>query len=328
MKKLKIFIIISLMMLFWVWPKSVSAKSFSSFQTKMINGNSNYRIYQGMTHRGPVGSVGLARTFKYGNFQASAVKKVGKSKYYFVWIDGHKAGWLNQRVFLRNKISVVKKISLVNNPYYSFPTKDAINFATDSTGTVVNPNKVKASQDEVLSNSASEHKITFTYGKAHAHTVVEVRGDAQEGVGVADKPEQTGKSASSWFKHYRTSGNWGKGASYAPETKPHVLKSGSFKLKTYFYQPATLSQGRSQTGMVGPVPEGMTISNGSMYATMYKSSHNTRAHIVAYKLKNVPNRYIMQKLPWLPWGQFTRLASKIKISPYIKLGHGQAFIAS
>lgn len=99
MKKLKIFIIISLMMLFWVWPKSVSAKSFSSFQTKMINGNSNYRIYQGMTHRGPVGSVGLARTFKYGNFQASAVKKVGKSKYYFVWIDGHKAGWLNQRVF-------------------------------------------------------------------------------------------------------------------------------------------------------------------------------------------------------------------------------------
>lgn len=69
---------------------------------------------------------------------------------------------------------------MVNNPYYSFPTKDAINFATDSTGTVVNPNKVKASQDEVLSNSASEH---------------EVRGDAQEGVGVADKPEQTGKSA-------------------------------------------------------------------------------------------------------------------------------------
>lgn len=202
---------------------------------------------------------------------------------------------------------------MVNNPYYSFPTKDAINFATDSTGTVVNPNKVKASQDEVLSNSASEH---------------EVRGDAQEGVGVADKPEQTGKSASSWFKHYRTSGNWGKGASYAPETKPHVLKSGSFKLKTYFYQPATLSQGRSQTGMIGPVPEGVTISNGSMYATMYKSSHNTRAHIVAYKLKNVPNRYIMQKLPWLPWGQFTRLASKIKISPYIKLGHGHAFIAS
>lgn len=49
----------------------------------MINGNSNYRIYQGMTHRGPVGSVGLARTFKYGNFQASAVKKSGKVEILF-----------------------------------------------------------------------------------------------------------------------------------------------------------------------------------------------------------------------------------------------------
>lgn len=143
---------------------------------------------------------------------------MGKSKYYFVWIDGHKAGWLNQRAFLRNKINVVKKISLVNNPHYSFPTKDAINFATDSTGTVVDPNKVEASQNEVSSNNAGEHRITFTYGKACAHSVVEVRGDAQEGVGVADKPEQTGKSAS-----------------YASETQPHVLKIGSFKLKTYFY---------------------------------------------------------------------------------------------
>lgn len=80
--------------------------------------------------------------------------------------------------------------------------------------------------------------------------------------------------------------------------------------------------------MVGPVPEGMTISNGSMYTTMYKSPHDMRAHIVAYKFKKVPNRYIMQKLPWLPWGQFTRLASKVKIRPYIKLGHGQAFSAT
>lgn len=45
--------------------------------------------------------------------------------------------------------------------------------------------------------------------------------------------------------------------------------------------------------MVGPVPEGVTISNGSMY----ESPHNTRAHIVAYKFNHVPNRYVMQKLP-------------------------------
>lgn len=36
----------------------------------------------------------------------------------------------------------------------------------------------------------------------------------------------------------------------------------------------------------------------------------------------------MQKLPWMSWGKFTRLASHIKVSPYIKTGHGQAFGAT
>lgn len=36
----------------------------------------------------------------------------------------------------------------------------------------------------------------------------------------------------------------------------------------------------------------------------------------------------MQKLPWLPWAEFTRLASEVKVSPNIKLGHGQAFGAT
>ena len=136
------------------------------------------------------------------------------------------------------------------------------------------------------------------------------------------KKPQAGDSARSWFKHYKTSGNWGR--SFAPETRPHVLKSGHFRLKTYFYQPATLCQSDSVTGTVGPVPEGLTVSNGSMYATMYHSPNDTRAHIVSYKFNQVPNRYTMQKLPWLPWSQFLRLVSHVKTSPYIKLGHGQA----
>lgn len=138
----------------------------------------------------------------------------------------------------------------------------------------------------MLSNNAGKHKIKFSYGKARAHIVVEVRSNAHEGVAKANETEQAGKAASSWFKHYKTSGNWGKGASYAPETKPRVLKSKPFRLKTYFYQPATLSQDGEKIGMVGPVPEGVTISNGSMYATMYESPHNTRAHIMAYKFNH------------------------------------------
>jgi hypothetical protein len=36
----------------------------------------------------------------------------------------------------------------------------------------------------------------------------------------------------------------------------------------------------------------------------------------------------MQKLPWMSWNKFTRLASHVKVSPYIKTGHGQAFSAT
>ena len=57
MKKLKVFIIMSLMMIFLVKPRTVLAKSLDSFQPKMINENSNYRIYQKLTRKGPAGSM-------------------------------------------------------------------------------------------------------------------------------------------------------------------------------------------------------------------------------------------------------------------------------
>ena len=323
MKRVKIYLgLVCLLTLLWLEPQITFARELNPFQTKMINPHTTCRIYQRLTHRGPSGSLCKAQTFKRSNVQASAVRKVRGKKYCYVWIDGHQAGWISQEAFLKRKIAVVPQISLVKNAHYSFPTRDAINYAVDAAGNVVDPSKVKVSRAEISSGKSGSYRVTYSYGKARAHTIVYVRSNAKEGIVSANKTPQTGKSARSWFKHYKTSGNWGR--SFAPETKPHVLKSGHFKLKTCFYQPATLCQSDSVTGTVGPVPEGLTVSNGSMYATMYHSPHDTRAHIVSYKFNQVPNRYIMQKLPWLPWSQFLRLASHVKISPYIKLGHGQA----
>lgn len=323
MKRVKIYLgLVCLLTLLWLEPQIAFARELNPFQTKMINPHTTCRIYQRLTHRGPSGSLCKAQTFKRSNVQASAVRKVRGKKYCYVWIDGHQAGWISQEAFLKRKIAVVPQISLVKNAHYSFPTRDAINYAVDAAGNVVDPSKVKVSRAEISSGKSGSYRVTYSYGKARAHTIVYVRSNAKEGIASANKTPQTGKSARSWFKHYKTSGNWGR--SFAPETKPHVLKSGHFKLKTCFYQPATLCQSDSVTGTVGPVPEGLTVSNGSMYATMYHSPHDTRAHIVSYKFNQVPNRYIMQKLPWLPWSQFLRLASHVKISPYIKLGHGQA----
>lgn len=323
MKRVKIYLgLVCLLTLLWLEPQIAFARELNPFQTKMINPHTTCRIYQRLTHRGPSGSLCKAQTFKRSNVQASAVRKVRGKKYCYVWIDGHQAGWISQEAFLKRKIAVVPQISLVKNAHYSFPTRDAINYAVDAAGNVVDPSKVKVSRAEISSGKSGSYRVTYSYGKARAHTIVYVRSNAKEGIASANKTPQTGKSARSWFKHYKTSGNWGR--SFAPETKPHVLKSDHFKLKTCFYQPATLCQSDSVTGTVGPVPEGLTVSNGSMYATMYHSPHDTRAHIVSYKFNQVPNRYIMQKLPWLPWSQFLRLASHVKISPYIKLGHGQA----
>ena len=320
------FILACLLTLFVIKPQSVAAKELSPFQTKMI-GNVNFGIYQRLTRRGPACWIGSTRTFRHGNFQASAERKIGKTKYNYVWIDGHRAGWVNQRAFLRNKISVAHGISLVKNPNYDFSTRDAINFATDKSGTVIKPCKVNISEDKITTNEAGLYPVTYSYGKAKAHVTVEIRSDDNEGIVKADKTPQPGaRSATSWFKHFKTSGHWGK--SFAPETKSHTLKSGEFHLKTYFYQPAILSRSGMHNGLVGPVPEGLAVSRGTAYTTMYSSPHNMRSHIVAYKLNQIPNRYIMQKLRWMSWNKFTRLASHVKVSPYIKTGHGQAFSAT
>ncbi|WP_390885680.1 SH3-like domain-containing protein [Lactobacillus acidophilus] len=328
LKKLTVSLIsLSLSSVFFVNQHPVLACSLQQYQTKIV-ANNNYGIYQSLTRKGPVRQMGVTGTFKYSHFQASSVKKIKHNTYWYVLINGHKAGWVNQSAFARNKISVAKRVSLVKNPYYDFNVKDAINYITDSSGSVVDLDKVHVSQNTVSSAKAGIHNITYTYGKGKAHSLIRVRNDQYEGIVNANKKPQMGKSGVTWFKHFKTSGNWGKGSSYAPETKPHVLKNGNFKLKTVFYQPATLSQGDSKLGVVGPLPEGLAVSDGRMYATMYDRPTRTHAHIVSYQLNQIPNRYVMQKLPWLPWPEFARLSATIKVSPLIKLGHGQAISTS
>ena len=57
--------------MFVIKPQSVAAKELSPFQTKII-GNGNFGIYQRLTRRGPACWIGSTRTFRHGNFQASA----------------------------------------------------------------------------------------------------------------------------------------------------------------------------------------------------------------------------------------------------------------
>ena len=130
------FILACLLTLFVIKPQSVAAKELSPFQTKII-GNGNFGIYQRLTRRGPACWIGSTRTFRHGNFQASA------------------------------------------------------------------------------------------------HVTVEVRSDDNEGIVKADKTPRPGAgSATSWFKHFKTSGHWGK--SFAPETKSHTFLMKNARKSPYF----------------------------------------------------------------------------------------------
>lgn len=75
----------------------------------------------------------------------------------------------------------------MKNSHYSFPTRDAINYATDAAGTIIEPSKVKVSRAEVSSSKKESYRVSYSYGKAHAQTVVQVRANAREGIVKATK---------------------------------------------------------------------------------------------------------------------------------------------
>lgn len=319
MKKIS-FIFLLLIFGFTYSSQKVSAKSYGQYQTKIVN-NHKFQIYERLTRKGPSRPMANTRSLRLANYQSKLSRKVRGQRYWFLYINGHSAGWVNEKAFRRSKISVARHISLVYNPVYKFPTRDAINYVTNSHGSVISKSKVNVSAKSVSSTNIGSHVISYNYGKAHAKAIVTVRSDEQEGIVKVRNKFKPGKTQSTWKHHYKTSGNWGK--SYAPETKSHKLKSGNLDLKTVFYQPATLSIGNSVQGAVGPTPEGLTVSGKRAYIAMFQKPYRQNARIVSYNLKKVP-RYELQKLPWLSWNKFVALSKNIKISPLIKLGHGQS----
>ncbi len=71
--------------------------------------------------------------------------------------------------------------------------KDAINYVTDSSGSVVDLDKVHLSQNTVSSAKAGIHNITYTYGKGKVYSLIRIRNDQYEGIANANKKPQMGK---------------------------------------------------------------------------------------------------------------------------------------
>ena len=125
--------------------QEVSAKSFGKAVTK-IAGDGNYAIYHNVSKGGPGGKFTSTKYFKHGQIQSKEYVSTKKGDFWNIIVDGRKVGWVSEKFFARNQIFLGGSVSVVKNSDYSFPTRDAINYATDSQGTAVNPSKVNVSK--------------------------------------------------------------------------------------------------------------------------------------------------------------------------------------
>lgn len=302
----------------------VLAKSLKSTVVK-VAGNKNYVIYHRVSSKGPSGKFTSTKYFRHGYIQSKKYVNTKKGTYWDIYVDGRHIGWVNQNFFARNTISVAKSIDLVSNPDYSFPTRDAINYATDSHGSVVANSKVKVSKAYI---STKPTVVEYRYGKAKASVTVNVHEmpDAEGGAST-----KKGFSPVSAFKggSKSSSRNWNAAHHYRSETRGNTFKANGLTLKTRLFQPRYVSLANGpKSQIVGPTPEGITVKNGVFAVSMYNNVHSSYAHLVSYNLNHIKSKTAVQNLTTMRWSTFKSYANNIKVSPYIKLGHGQSLGSS
>ena len=310
----------------------ISAKTYHKAVTK-IAGNGTYAVYHNASKKGPSGKFTSTKYFKHAQIQSKQSIATKKGKFWKIIVDGKTVGWVSQNFFARNQISVAKNVSLVQNDKYSFNTKDAINYVTDSAGTAVDASKVTVSKSKISSNTPGKTTVDYSYGKAKASVDVTVRTDKKEGIARADKTPKNGpKEVSTWKGSSKSSSrNWNAAHHYTPETRSNTFKANGLTLKTKLFQPRFVSldyhKAGDKMGQVGVIPEGITVYGSNFTVALFNSSKAQNGHLVSYDLKHI-NKYKAQNLSTLNWSTFKKYASHIKVSPYIKLGHGQAIGSS
>lgn len=306
------------------------AKSYSKAVTK-IAGTKNYPIYHRVSKNGPSGKFTSTKYFKHGQIQSKQYVSTKKGNFWNIIVNGREIGWVSQNFFARNKISVAKEVSLIKNSDYGFPTRDAINYVTDGQGTAVDPDKVSVSKTYV---STQPSTVNYSYGKAKASVNISVRDNADSEMGEVTKQPQKGfKTTTTWNGGSKgSSRNWNAAHHYTSETSSNTFSSNGLTLRTRLFQPRFLSLGYGQAGdkmgQVGVIPEGMTVNGNDFVTSLYSSDSDQHGHLALYNLGAIKSKYAAQNLTTMNWSTFKSYANNIKVSPYIKLGHGQSLGSS
>lgn len=298
-------------------------------------GSKDYKIYASIDKNGKLGKkIGNAINYANNHLESTEIYQGTKYRYWLLYVDGVRTGWVNENFFARNKIEVPKVVSLVKNADTSFYTRNAISYATDEYGDVVGNWDVNVSTQNVDTTNSGTKKVTYTVGKTAKATVTfKIRKSNKEGITEANAPIMPGtNSLTSWSKHYGHSENYVDYTTYAPETDVHIYNTNGLTFNTKFYQPLYLNQepetDTPQINAVGHIPEGMVMSDGWLYTSLLAHSNSTSGHIVAYNLNELTDPYASQSLADLTTKSFTSYVKNMKVSPYIYTGHGQGMGAS
>ncbi|MBT8893407.1 hypothetical protein ACXO53_03165 [Lactobacillus delbrueckii subsp. bulgaricus] len=292
--------------------------------------------------------------FRYAHVQSKSYKVKGGKRYYYIYVDGRPVGYVNEKAFALSKANVVSQVSLVNNPSDSvgFNAEDAINYVTDQHGSLVDNDSVEISCKSaelnisdtgyVSSRKAGTAVLTFKYGKAKATSKLTVRGDAKEGISSADVtpvktdlPEIRTWSANDGARLSSSSTITSKDAvSSSHKYWATKTMSGNAKgadIETIFYHPAVLSAPGSSNleAKVSSAVQGIDFYDNDLVTSNLDlgqaDNWEARGHMVYYNMRKV-KKYNWQLIPskMLSFNTWLSYIKNIKVSPYMKLGHGQS----
>ncbi|MFK5585552.1 hypothetical protein [Lactobacillus delbrueckii] len=293
----------------------------------------------------------VSADFRYAHVQSKSYKVKDGKRYYYIYVNGRPVGYVNEKAFALSKANVVSQVSLVNNPSDSvgFNAEDAINYVTDQHGSLVDNDSVEISCKSaelnisdtgyVSSRKAGTAVLTFKYGKAKATSKLTVRGDAKEGISSADvTPVKTDlPEIETWSAN--------DGASSSTITSKDAVSSshkywatktmsGNAKgadIETIFYHPAVLSAPGSSNleAKVSSAVQGIDFYDNDLVTSNLDlgqaDNWEARGHMIYYNMRKV-KKYNWQLIPskMLSFNTWLSYIKNIKVSPYMKLGHGQS----
>ena len=291
--------------------------------------------------------------FRYAHVQSKSYKVKGGKRYYYIYVDGRPVGYVNEKAFALSKANVVSQVSLVNNPSDSvgFNAEDAINYVTDQHGSLVDNDSVEISCKSaklnisdtgyVSSRKAGTAVLTFKYGKAKATSKLTVRGDAKEGISSAgvtpvktDLPKietWSARDRASSHKHWATKSARDRASSHKYWATNMSGNAKGADIETIFYHPAVLSAPGSSNleAKVSSAVQGIDFYDNDLVTSNLDlgqaDNWEARGHMVYYNMRKV-KEYNWQLIPskMLSFNTWLSYIKNIKVSPYMKLGHGQS----